>query len=96
MARVKVLTTAVVIAEGPGSVLIRNVTETQPIFLEVGTLSGGAGAGGTPAPIATEAGGYELPAKAGPTVVSLANGVVLTGIAKTAEQELHVLRDGPR
>lgn len=96
MARVKVATTATVIATGPGSVLINNVTETHPIWLEVGVYSGGGQEGGTPKPIATEAEGYEYKAKAGPLVISLANGAVLTGITVTAEQEVHVLRDGPR
>ncbi len=95
--RVKVPTTeAVVIAQGPGAVLLRNVAEAHPVFLEVGVLSGGGEEGGTVKPAATEAAGYELAAKAGPTLISLANGSVLTGIATGAEVELHVLRDGPR
>lgn len=94
MARVKVShTAATVIAEGPGSVILRNNTGTDPVFLEVGAaqLPGGA-----PKPVASESTGYEWKTADGPLVLSLANGAVLTGIAKAAEQEVMVLRDGPR
>lgn len=97
MARVKVGTSeAVQVAVGPGSVLLRNITATDPVFLEVGAAPTDEGGSGTIKPAATLAAGYELKTADPPLVVSLAVGSVLTAIAETAEQELMVLRDGPR
>jgi hypothetical protein len=97
MARVKVPSTeAVQVAVGPGSVLIRNITATDPVFLEVGAAPADEGGSATIKPAATLAAGYELKTADAPQVISLANGSVLTAIAETAEQELMVLRDGPR
>jgi hypothetical protein len=92
--RVKVTNAAAKqVARGPGKFLIANKTATAAVFYEAGTY----GPPGTPiAPLATEAGGYEIAAGAA-LEVTLGPEEALTAIVKAAgaEQELQLLQVSP-
>jgi hypothetical protein len=84
---------AEILARGPGSFLIRNKTNGASVFLETGSLT----EEGTVNPAATEAEGAEWEKSAGTLEIHLGPQQALTGIVKSgeAEQEIHVLRNGP-
>jgi hypothetical protein len=87
-----------VIVHGPGKFLIRNKTNGAAWWGEVGNYP--PPGLGEVSPLATEAGGYEIPkgATAGVQLeISLGPEEAFSGIVKTAEaeQELEVLRVSP-
>jgi hypothetical protein len=87
--RANVTTTSSRIAEGPLSLLIRNITGTANVYLETGNSTGNA----------TEAEGFEWLSGDPALEIELWNGESLYGIVASggAEQHLHILptvRDG--